>query len=189
MKNHVTELLNAYHDGELHGRRLMLVKSHLAECARCRAELEELQAISSLLQSDSFPAPSLTPDQFVAQVGLRLPRQAPQPAPRSRLGWAWHLVPIGVLSVLGFFQGISVVSRTIEWVGRLGLDHGVLSSFLSSAPRMPNLLDQFSNLPFERSLSFNSGLAISLIFTAALAGMYLVWLVLWWLNQTADSEI
>ena len=50
MSEHVTEWLNAYLDGELHGARLRQVENHLAECAECRAELDECAELSALLQ-------------------------------------------------------------------------------------------------------------------------------------------
>jgi anti-sigma factor RsiW len=50
MSNHVTEWLNAYLDGELHGSRLYHVEEHLAACEFCQAELESLDHLSALLQ-------------------------------------------------------------------------------------------------------------------------------------------
>ena len=55
MNEHVTPWLGAYHDGELRGRRLQQVETHLAHCAACRAELEELRALSALLQESPVP--------------------------------------------------------------------------------------------------------------------------------------
>jgi anti-sigma factor RsiW len=36
MDEHVHAWLEAYHDGELHGRRLEQVEDHLARCVECR---------------------------------------------------------------------------------------------------------------------------------------------------------
>jgi anti-sigma factor RsiW len=48
MSTHVSEWLNAYHDGELRGNRLQYVETHLAECELCQAELESLDNLSDL---------------------------------------------------------------------------------------------------------------------------------------------
>ena len=120
MMEHVLEWLDAYHDGELHGRQLHRVEEHLAQCEMCRDELESLDAFSALLQ-ESPPAENLMqshqkslmrPEQFVAQVGLMLPRRPEQARHRPvfslshhtgacskrrctaypRRGWPWELL-------------------------------------------------------------------------------------------------
>ena len=78
MSNHVTEWLNAYLDGELHGSRLQHVEAHLAECDACQAELESLERLSSLLQK-SLPRSSLR------QNGLRLRSACACPAKKQKL--------------------------------------------------------------------------------------------------------
>ena len=74
MPKHITEWLNAYLDGELHGNRLQHVEAHLAECRACQSELKALERLSGLLHE--IPAPEFTsPERFAAQVNLRLPHQ------------------------------------------------------------------------------------------------------------------
>jgi anti-sigma factor RsiW len=74
MSKHITEWLNAYLDGELHGSRLHQVEIHLTECQVCQTELESLERLSSLLQE--VPAPEFTsPERFAAQVNLLLPHE------------------------------------------------------------------------------------------------------------------
>ena len=53
MHEEMRTLLNAYLDGELHGRRLREMETHLAACADCRDELKELRLVSELLQQDT----------------------------------------------------------------------------------------------------------------------------------------
>ena len=55
MSKHVSEWLNAYYDGELHGHKLRLVEEHLAECEACQAELESLHGLSDLLHEVQAP--------------------------------------------------------------------------------------------------------------------------------------
>jgi anti-sigma factor RsiW len=111
MSEHVLDWIGAYHDGELHGDRLRRVEAHLRACAACQAELEALQNLKARLQA-SPPMPALTPpEQFVAQVRLRLPpRSAPVPG-RARLRQAAGLwLPLGVLALWAFGQAVLLVS-------------------------------------------------------------------------------
>ena len=94
MNGHVTPWLATYHDGELKGRRLRQVEAHLAECATCRAELNELQCLSALLHESPVAEDLLPPERFVAQVGLRLERRPTKVAAvalankMARMAWA-----------------------------------------------------------------------------------------------------
>jgi anti-sigma factor RsiW len=113
MNGHVTHWLAAYHDGELHGRRLQQVEEHLAECAACRAELKELQCLSSLLQ-ESVAAEGLIPaERFMAQVGLQLPRRPTKPAWQQTLETSWRLAPVGLFGAWAFVQAVFVVAGVV----------------------------------------------------------------------------
>ena len=101
------------------------VEAHLARCATCRAELEELRALAALLQ-ESPAAESLTPpERFVAQVGLRLPRRPERPAWQRALETGWQLAPLGLLGAWAFVQAVFVVSSVVLGALRMGLggDH------------------------------------------------------------------
>lgn len=50
--------IGAYHDGELRGDRLAEVERHLAGCARCAGELEELRALTRAIAADAVPGMS-----------------------------------------------------------------------------------------------------------------------------------
>jgi anti-sigma factor RsiW len=111
MIEHVLDWIGAYHDGELHGDRLRWVEVHLRTCAACQSELVALQNLSVRLQA-SPPMPARTPpEQFVAQVRLRLPpRGTPVPG-RQRLRQAAGLwLPLGVLALWAFGQAVLLVS-------------------------------------------------------------------------------
>jgi anti-sigma factor RsiW len=118
MSEHVLDWIGAYHDGELHGDRLRRVEAHLRACPACQAELEALQNLAVQLQANP-PMPARTPpEQFVAQVQLRLPpRSAPVPG-RARLRQAAGLwLPLGVLALWAFGQAVLVVSGLALGVG------------------------------------------------------------------------
>lgn len=189
---HVSLWLQAYHDGELRGRRLEKVKNHLPECPACQAELAELQSLSALLQGDPLPQLSTSPEQFVAQVGLRLPRRERTSAPpeRSWSAWAWNLVPVGVLVAIGFMQVISLVSGLLTFLEDLG-GSTVMLSWMAPSPQTlpPSDLHRVTSLalgwqfPFDMTLVFLIGLPL------LLAGCYFLWLVLWWLHQESEEQL
>ncbi|MGE5263702.1 MAG: anti-sigma factor family protein [Acidobacteriota bacterium] len=114
MNQHVSELLAAYHDGELSSNRRYKVEKHLQDCPTCRAELEALGELSSLLRAD--PVPDQTPpERFAAQVQLRLPRVSP-PRARQNAGQSsrWVLgVPLALIFLWAFLEGALRVTALI----------------------------------------------------------------------------
>ncbi|MBN1921344.1 MAG: zf-HC2 domain-containing protein [Anaerolineae bacterium] len=126
--DHILDWLQAYHDGELHGRQLQRVELHLAHCESCRAELRALQAISTLLQ-ESPPVTNLTrPDRFVAQVELLLPLRPAQTALQRALETGWRLIPVGLFGAWVFVQAAFVVVTGIL----LAQNHPLLAPLFSS---------------------------------------------------------
>ncbi|MCP4519386.1 MAG: hypothetical protein GY824_29670, partial [Delftia sp.] len=97
MSEHVMAWLQAYHDGELASRRLRKVEAHLAGCATCRAELDELRSLTALLGQSPGASVLTPPARFVAQVGLRLSRRPERPAWQRALETGWRWVPAGLL--------------------------------------------------------------------------------------------
>jgi hypothetical protein len=120
MTKHVTDWLGAYLDGELGGSRVRRVEAHVAECAMCQAELDELRALAALLQ-ESPPAEAITPaERFVANVGLRLRDRPGQSAPQRAMEIGWRLVPVGLLGALAFVQTTFIVTGVVRaalWMG------------------------------------------------------------------------
>jgi hypothetical protein len=111
MNEHVLDWIGAYHDGELFGSRRRWVEAHLHGCAACRAELAALQVLSAQLQS-SQPMPVRTPpEQFVAQVRLRLPARPWAPPARHTLRQALGLwLPLSVVAAWALGQAMLAVS-------------------------------------------------------------------------------
>lgn len=129
MSEHVLDWIGAYHDGELHGDGLRRVEAHLRVCAACQAELEALQNLAVRLQANQ-PMPARTPpEQFVAQVRLRLPiRRVPAPG-RERLRQVAGLwLPLGVLALWAFGQAVLVIS---------GLARAALPALPVALPPLP----------------------------------------------------
>jgi len=134
MTSHVLEWLAAYHDGELTINRQRQVEQHLQDCQTCRAELDAIEGLSSLLKAD--PVPQQTPPQrFAAQVQLRLPRTSP-PFPRQNADPLprWVLsAPLALIVVWAFLQSalwITSFILTADWF--LGQRIVLFNSWLAS---------------------------------------------------------
>ncbi len=187
MSEHVLDWIGAYHDGELHGDRLRAVDAHLRACAACQAELAALQALTVRLQAGP-PMPARTlPEQFVAQVGLRLAsRPAPLPG-RARLRQATGLwLPLGVLVLWAFGQAVLLV-------GGLALGLGTISG--TSLVALPALPAAGGALPLLVSLVSQPGwgawlalLAMNIYLTAAAAALVWGCLAGWWSANKSDFD-
>lgn len=188
MSKHVTEWLNAYLDSELKDSQMQQVEAHLVECEACRAELEGLARLSSLLHE--VPAPEFTSsERFAAQVNLRLPRRQAS-APKSRgaeIGW-W-MVPVGLLASWIFIGTSFVVSDILSVANNIGV-LGSVSNWLAfdSAGQTywSATLGQFGLLS-ENSLgwaisteTFTRSSLLEITLQVSIGLLYLSWLVVWW---------
>ncbi|MEP7358135.1 MAG: zf-HC2 domain-containing protein [Anaerolineales bacterium] len=178
MSEHVLDWIGAYYDGELHGDRLRRVEAHLHACAACQAELAALQGLSARLQG-SPPRPARTPpEQFVAQVGLRLaPRSAAEES-RLRLRQAAGLwLPLGVVTLWAFGQAVLLVSGLVLWVVALPPLPGFGPLAVLAGLLGPDGWGGWLGL-----LALNAGLTV--------AACVLVWgcLAAWWAARTAGLE-
>jgi len=196
MIEHVTIWLEAYHDGELKGRRLEQVEAHLAVCAACRAELEKLQALTAMLQTNPPASNLMPPERFVAQVGLRLARRPVAPAWQRTLEAGWRLVPVGLLGAWAFVQTMFIVAGAVVWASKLGFG-GNLISRLAPAPQgefLLNELSRFSTLDLDvvgemalRTLRGGSlwrgDIVWQLALSVAIGLLYLSWLASWWVRR------
>jgi anti-sigma factor RsiW len=77
------EWLTAYYDGELEGAQQDQMEAHLRQCAECRHELEQWNALSQTLASDQSSQVALTGQSaFWRRVQSQLPERRPaRPAP------------------------------------------------------------------------------------------------------------
>ena len=173
MDEHVHAWLEAYHDGELHGRRLQQVENHLVSCMECRAEWEGLQNLSALLQGSPPPTNLMPPERFVAQVGLRLPRQQEKAGKQTAFRVSWQIVPFGLFGMWVFAQALFIVIGLIL----LGLSFG-LGDFLGLSVLVT--LDRGELLVW--SLGLNIGLSM------VLGVLYLSWLASWWVDRQHPQE-
>jgi len=176
MNPHVSELLAAYHDGELTSNRQHQVEKHLQDCPTCRAELEALEELSSLLKADSIPHQT-PPERFAAQVQLRLPR-ASLSRTRQREGQPprWILgAPLALIIVWAFLQAALKVTSFL-----LTADQVLGAALFGSWITTEGLFETIASL-----LLFNTILLIGTII------LWSAWMALWlaWNRNQKESSI
>jgi anti-sigma factor RsiW len=196
-------LLNAYLDGELHGRRLREVEAHLAACAACRDELADMRRVSALLRA--APSPDFLPaGRFVARLRLQMNAQdaARQPppgrpypqrrvaSPRSSPAWAWWLAPAALLAAWFFLRTAFTLTAAISAADMTGL-LGQARAWLSGSPSealwysaVNGLFGSLASAEQQSALSlasqvnvFGSDLFNGFLWQAALALLYWGWLL------------
>lgn len=191
MPEHVTEWLNAFLDGELHGPRLKQVQEHLAGCAICQADLEDLQKLSQMLHEAAPVRADRPSDRFIAELVLILPRrEAGASSPRD-IGW-W-LVPAGAAASWALLQAGLTLGGLLSTAGAAGLLDGA-SGWFSSAPEHTEWFSAALGL-FGGHLAGNgfailnvmdnlgvlgSNLTSQLAWQAGFALLYWAGLAIWW---------
>jgi anti-sigma factor RsiW len=186
MNEHVSAWLEAYHDGELQGRHLQQVKSHLAECAACRAELDTLRTLSALLQSSPAVENLTSAERFVAQVGLRLPRHQHQPAWWQAAHVGWRLAPIGLFGAWAFLQAVFLVAGGVLLALRWGGEPALQSAaWLNRLGAGLNDVAPVGLAPVGLDGAFPLGWGglLYLGLMVLIGALYLSWLASWWARQ------
>jgi len=196
MSKHVSEWLNAYHDGELHGSRLHAVETHLAECELCRAELESLEDLSSLVHEVSTPR-FTSPERFAAQVSLRLPHGQMSVSGKQVIEVGWWMIPVGILGAWVFFSTATVLSEILYQANRLGL-LGSISGWLAFGPSseisLSATLGQMgllsgSSLNWAETTEIFTRMSLPQIgLQIAIALLYLSWIAIWWARHTRHQH-
>jgi predicted anti-sigma-YlaC factor YlaD len=192
MNEHVTPWLGAYHDGELRGRRLQQVEAHLAHCAACRAELDELRALTALLQESPVVEVYTPPERFIAQVGLRLARRPAQPTWKRILEVGWWMAPVGLLASWAFVQVVLAVASTILYAVRIDVIGNAVAgwlpplgeSWLTRIARLSGANLNDASVAVLRLLSLLSwSTALNLIVLLVIGLLYWSWLASWWARR------
>lgn len=188
MSKHVTELLNTYLDGELHGSRLRLVEAHLSECEVCQLELQSLESLSGLLHE--VPTPDFTPpERFAAQVSLRLPHSKPVRSARKALEIGWWMIPVGLLAAWVFINTAVLVNDMLSMANNFGLLPGVsdwMTFGTSNSANWSTTLGQFGVLrgnTLDVAVSTEAFTRTSLpqlVLHISIALLYLSWIAIWW---------
>lgn len=196
MPEHVNEWLNAYLDGELKGRQLQSVQSHLADCESCQAELKSLERLTVVLHE--VPAPAFTaPERFAAQLNLRLPhRQSTLPRKRI-LEVGWWMIPVGLLGAWVFISTSALVSDLLSAAQIAGLLTSVSDWVVFSPAMQANWSAVLGQVGILSGNSFNWA-ATTETFTrtylpqislhVSIALLYLSWLAIGWARYRRDQH-
>ena len=192
MSNHVTEWLNAYHDGELKGKRLQQVEEHLIECEACQAELEALQGLSALLQE--VPVPEFpSPERFATQVNLLLPQKRTSTPGSQLFEVGWWMIPVGLLAVWVFISTAVLLGDAVSVAKNFGILDSTIASFIaapSNTADVTSTLGQFGMLQgnslqwAETTENFTRDLFPQIILQVSVALLYLTWFAVWWARHT-----
>jgi len=207
MHQQITDLLSAYHDGELSVVQRAKVEAHLRTCASCRERLAQLQALSALLSA--YPVEVGATEEFWKRLEPRLPARARTATPatvRVRRTWRpWSLVPpLVLLFSKATAQAVLFVSLVFWGAYSLGflpgwMDRGLYAttalpgslaknvSLIVLSQVLPSPLSSLMDCAVGQPPAAVSGLAglvaPALIYAIAFGGiafMYLAWMALWW---------
>ena len=191
MSKHVSEWLNAYHDGELRGSRLRAVEAHLAECDLCCAELESLESLSDVLHE--VPAPEFTTtERFAAQVSLQLPHEQPRISRKQILEIGWWMMPVGLLAAWVFLATSTVLTDVLSAANQFGLLNSISNwmtsdtaneIYLSATLGQAGLLSGFSLNWAEATEAITRTSFTQLGLQISIALLYLSWIAVWWVRQ------
>jgi anti-sigma factor RsiW len=184
-EQHVLDWIGAYHDGELRGEKRRWVEAHLETCADCRAELEALDVLSLRLQLALPMRARSSPEQFVAQVRVRMaPRLAPRPVQgmgQPLLGRAWLRqaaglwVPLGVVALWAWGQAALLVVGVA-----LAIWPGVVPPALPPLPALAGLPLLGVMLTTPAGGGVLALLALDLSLTVVVGGLAWGCLAAWW---------
>jgi len=200
---HLGTWLQAYHDGELDELQLRRVEAHLAECAACRAELDVLQSLSSLLQAAPPVSGTLPEQRFVAEVGLRLARRPERTPAQQALLTGWRLIPVALVGIWIFVQAVTLISNGLVVAAAVGAGEPLFGALF--APATSSWVDRLLGgmaglgareiyvealrlLPFELVLTW--GTVLNLVLPLVIGLAFWSWLASFWVRaQPRRAEI
>lgn len=191
MPEHVTEWLNAYRDGELNSYQQSLVKAHLSACRTCQAELDSLEKLSGALRE--IPTPEfISPNRFVAQVNLRLPRRQVAARRNKILEIGWWMVPVGLLGAWIFISSTFLINDMLSLVYGWGVLENVSGWLVFGSSGQDTWSATLGQLGILSGNSLNWAAATEAIARASLleitlqvsiALLYLSWMAIWWARR------
>jgi len=201
MTEHVTDWLNAFLDGELNGLRLRQVQDHLARCAACRAELEQLQSLSQMLKEAAPAVANQSADRFIAELTLMLPRRdGGNVSLNKRENIGWWLAPAGAVAAWASLQAVLTLSGLIDTAHSAGLLDGAASWFSNGPQHSAWFLASLglfgshltgNGLTLLNVLDglgvFRSDLSVQLAWQAGVGLLYWAGLIFWWTRLAGQT--
>lgn len=183
-------IIAAYADGELDERQRKEIAAHLLTCPACRAEYEDLRALSRLLQTGALPKTSPAQQQvFITKVLARLP-QVRQPFWKRVMFRAWRYAPLGLFAVWVFGQIVFGISSALLSLFPPELlpfaseiqSQSVLSVMVEALWKMvqpPQALQWVMNF-FGQIFWVNGLTVLNIVLTLFVGGLFLAWTASFW---------
>ncbi len=100
-ENHLGDALHAYVDNELSVERALEVRSHLASCARCRSDFEQVRSLRGLLHRTLEPAEPRA--AFLRQLQHAVRRADPARWQRRLVRASWATGPLAAAALVLLF--------------------------------------------------------------------------------------
>jgi anti-sigma factor RsiW len=100
-ESHLGDELHAYVDNELSVERALEVRSHLASCARCRKDFEQVRSLRELLQRTL--APTEPTAAFLRKLQHSVRRADPARWQRRMVRASWAAGPLAAAALLVLF--------------------------------------------------------------------------------------
>jgi len=126
-REHVTDRLSAYIDGELAGRELSEVESHLAVCADCESAAVEVRRV--VLSAAELPPLPPERDLWPGIRGRLAPRHASAPVPHAGASVvplaSRRRVVLTVPQLLAAGIAVAALSAGVVWTATGGFDAAV----------------------------------------------------------------
>jgi hypothetical protein len=186
MTIHIDAWVDAYLDGELTDSQRQQVKIHLQGCPQCRHLVDQRRSLSVLLREYPVVHQIKPYDQFIAKVGLQLPRRETSIRTRQIFQLGWWSVPLLLILSWAFLQTVLIMSGVIQIIpgGReilasISLTRSLLlrSSGIFQSNLIESLVTELRFWGFFNPLNWDW--MTGLIFMAFISLVYLIWLVSW----------
>jgi len=158
----IDELLGPYSDGELAAGDADSVRLHLAECSRCRKEMEALHLLSSQVASYGVATDTAAPREIWLQIERRLDGEGDDRIcdTGSLSGRLFRLArrPLALAASLALFIGLGLLFNT--FLGRgvpaahaAVIDYGILMDGVATDVRgaIDRFLSHYEAEPIDRS--------------------------------------
>jgi hypothetical protein len=183
MKDHITDMLDLFIDGELGTQAEQRIKAHLLECEGCARELSRRQSLSALIRSQPGMKSLKSQREFTEDVMTRIKQGIDASRDYgNQLEIAWFAIPLLLVAGLIFLQTVWTQSSLVSFVAPISemLEPGQILLPFSFA--IPSPFDQFIRL-VPGSFIWSWNWVTTGILAIALGFLYVTWLAGWWIRN------
>ena len=196
MSEHVSNILNAYYDGELNPNQMRKVERHLAQCSSCQEAYDDIVSTSAWLHQ--LPEPEMVPaDKMAADIALLLPREQEKPRSQSNSSIIWWIVPIVLFSIWVLAGSTHIVSNvliTANEFGFIAIDPALFTTqsindliFSSFIENLSTIVPKDLSWMIETQGFLRESIIRSVI-NLSIAMLYLSWIAIWRANQNRQGN-